>query len=192
MPSNNNSSSIKVAYFGAPASFSEEAALKYIELSKIKNYELIPAGSMKATIEFATRGDIAVIPYSNSYAGSVEGFKESYDHLVIDDIKINVHHYLLSQKYLELSDIRFAYSHPQAFAQCKKFLKTNLPNVELILRPSTSEASFELSNNKLPARSVVIASRQSATMYHLKILRSNIEDSTQNITSFKVLRSSVS
>lgn len=187
---NNNPSSIKVAYFGAPASFSEEAAIQYIELSKIKNYELVPTDSIEKAIRYAAQGDVAVIPHMNSLTGLINdpmGKVNSYEELIINDIEIQIHQNLLVVSELEISDIKSIYSHPQAFAQCKDFLKKNLPYAKLINHSSTSQAALDLSSGHFSPNSAVIASQNAAALYGLLILRENIEDSPDNITRFKVL-----
>src|SRR5215475_14107236 len=111
-----------VAFQGERGAFSEMAVLKYFPDAK-----LMPLKSFQDVFDAVERGnvDYAVIPVENSIEGSVN---ESYDLLlqrkisVIGEVYQRVRHCLIANKNAG-KKIRFAYSHPQALAQCRGYLQ---------------------------------------------------------------------
>jgi chorismate mutase/prephenate dehydratase len=92
------------------------------------------------------------------------------------------HHFLSKANTLE--DIKTVYSHPHAIAQCRNWLETNLPSVNLAEEPSTARAAERCVND---STSGAIASELAAQLYGLNILRSRIEDNIHNFTRFLIL-----
>ena len=70
--------------------------------------------------------DACIIPIENSTEGSVN---ETYDLLVekplyaIWEIYQKIHHCLIINKNSSPDEISVVYSHPQALAQCKKYIR---------------------------------------------------------------------
>lgn len=93
---------------------------------------------------------------------------------------------LISFKEAELSDIKNVFSHPQAFAQTKIWLKSNLPNVKITEVTSTAEAVRRV--RKIADKSyAAIGTEFAANIYELKVLASNIEDEKSNYTRFLIM-----
>jgi chorismate mutase/prephenate dehydratase len=99
------------------------------------------------------------------------------------EIYQTISHDLLS-KTGSIEDIRVIYSHPQAFAQCRRWLRQNLPKCVLADCSSTAEAARRASEE---AGVAAIASREAAKLYKLEIVSSKIEDMSRNITRFLVI-----
>jgi chorismate mutase / prephenate dehydratase len=181
-------SSSKIAYFGHPGSFASIAAQKFIQKRHIVNYQLFPCETFDEVLQYVLGDEVyGVIPYNNSYAGSVDEYvklQEPYKKFVIDDISIGVHHCLLHKG---TSQIKKVVSHPHALMQCKKYLEKNFPNAKLIKSKTTSTAARDLSVDNLSPDCAVIASKNAAEIYRLDVIAANIEDSHQNVTHFKVL-----
>ncbi|MBI5144349.1 MAG: ACT domain-containing protein, partial [Candidatus Omnitrophica bacterium] len=68
--------------------------------------------------------------------------------------------------------------------QCRIWLETNLPKVELVEVSSTARAAEIASKEK---GSGCIASELASKIYNLKVLYSSIEDSVHNVTRFLVI-----
>ena len=71
------------------------------------------------------KADYAVLPIENSTAGIVADIYDllvQYHHSIVGEQIIQVDHALMAPKNSRIEDIRTVYSHPQALAQCKKFL----------------------------------------------------------------------
>ena len=101
---------------------------------------------------------------------------------IIRSIKVPVRHQLLAKRGANIKDIKEIFSHEQAINQCENFLKS-LKDVKVTVCENTAVASRLVANSDRDdiAR---IASRESAGIYGLQILKSNIQDRENNYTRF--------
>lgn len=83
-----------------------------------------------------------------------------------------------------IADIERVYSHPQALAQCRKWLDENLPDVPLIDVSSTAAAAQLASGDRSAA---AIASAMAGAQYDLRQVKANIADNPSNFTRFLVI-----
>jgi len=174
----------RVAYLGPEGTFSHSALLEIFG-------ESVKAEAMKTIHDVFTevemgRASFGVVPIENSTEGAVT---YTLDELLDTELKIISEKYLrISYSLLSVSDdikkIKKLYSHPQPLAQCKEWIRTNLPDAEIHHLGSTSLAAEAASWDKLSA---AIASEAAARIYKLNVLTSNIEDSRQNYTRFFVI-----
>jgi prephenate dehydratase/chorismate mutase/prephenate dehydratase len=131
--------------------------------------------------------DLGMVPVENSIEGAVG---EVNDLLVETDLRIvaevlqPVHHCLLVLPGTDYRDLKAAYSHPQALAQCAGFLARH----RLEPRPfyDTAGAARWLANER-PQAVAVIASGLAAELYGLEIGKEGIEDHPDNTTRFLAL-----
>ena len=99
------------------------------------------------------------------------------------EVMMEIHHNLLSRS-TELSAIEKLYSHPQAVAQSRAWLRDNLPNCQIMEVSSTARAA-EMACQNLKAGA--IASELAANIYDLNVIQSRIEDMVHNYTRFLVI-----
>ena len=95
---------------------------------------------------------------------------------------------LLSKKNAQLKDIKYVRSHAQAIGQCQKIIMAN--KYKTIISADTAGSAKELADgndNSIAA----IASKLSAKIYKLKILKENIEDEKGNVTRFLIMGKNV-
>ncbi len=133
------------------------------------------------------KADLAVIPIENSAAGRVADvhFLLSQTPLyIIGEHFLHIHHQLIGLPGSRLTDIKTAFSHPQALAQCSNFLKNNniIPSAQ-----ADTALSCELIINNNDKSIAAIASKSAASLYNLPILASNIENAANNTTRFLVM-----
>ncbi len=175
--------SLDIAYLGPEASFTNLAALK--KFGSQVNY--VPCEGIAEVFQRVDKGDCdyGVVPIENSIEGAVT---HTFDILVDSDLKIcsqiflEISHNLLSNTAMD--NIKVIYSNPQVFGQCRQWLQNNLPKAEHVEVSSTTRAAQIAMDKK---NSACIASTLAAKVYHLKILRKDIEDSLHNITKFLVI-----
>jgi prephenate dehydratase len=112
----------RVAFQGEHGAYSEMATMQYF-----RNSNIVPMKSLQEVFDALrqSRVDFGVVPIENSIEGSVN---ETYDLLLNSDSLVSgeiyqkVRHCLIINKG-ESSNIRSVYSHPQALAQCRRYLQ---------------------------------------------------------------------
>ena len=180
---------IRVAYFGPEATFTHMAAMKKFGSSS----NLIPAKSIEAVFSEVerARANYGVVPVENSSEGVVS---HTLDMFVSSDLKIcaeimmEIHHNLLSRS-SDITDIEKLYSHPQAVAQSRAWLRDHLPNCPIFEVSSTARAAEMACRDP---KSAAVASELAANIYDLNIIQSKIEDMVQNYTRFLVIGKNLS
>jgi len=175
---------IKVAYLGPDGTFSHQAALREFGSSAKFN----PSKSIEEVFEGVEkeRASFGIVPVENSMEGSVGNVLDRFlrsDLLISSELFEKISHYLIS-KTGDIKDIKIVASHPQALGQCRKWLTEHLKRVEFREIQSTAGAA------KLASREVkiaAVASEFAASIYRLKIVERQIEDSPGNTTRFWVI-----
>lgn len=174
----------RVAYLGPEATFTHIAAVNHFG----RSVTFVPQGSIRDVFNEVEKGAFhyGVVPVENSIEGAVnytlDLFFES-ELRVCAEIYYAISHDLLSID-SDLSDIRTIYSHPHAFAQCRKWLEKHLPQAALVECSSTAEAARKASGENGTA---AIASQEAAQSYKLEVMASRIEDASRNVTRFLVI-----
>lgn len=182
-----------IAYLGPAGTYSEMAALRYLQLchpelehdpSRMCPYPTIPQA-----INAAERGDvdIAVVPVENSIQGGVtmtlDSLWQSEALQIQQAIVLPIAHALITRAQ-NLQDIKVVYSHPQGLAQCQQWLDRNLPMAQQIATDSTADGVHLVATDPSMA---AIASQRAAEIYNLPVLEYPINDQPDNCTRFLVL-----
>jgi len=175
---------LKVAYLGPPGTFTHIALLEIFGES-VESVSQRTISDVFIEVE-NNRASLGVVPIENSTEGAVTYTLDDFldtDLKIVSEKFLRISYWLLSHC-TDMNLIEKLYSHPQPFAQCKVWIRENLPNAEIHQVNSTSQAAkIALSDGT----SAAIASEASAKMYHLGVLANNIEDSRQNFTRFLVI-----
>jgi prephenate dehydratase len=131
--------------------------------------------------------DYAMLPVENAVAGSVP---RSYELLMEHDLRVyaetilRVRHMLLAVPGTGLEEIQRVRSHPQALAQCQRYLSRH----DLTPEPAFDTAGSARDLAAEPESGIgVIASELAAELYGLEILDRAVEDYAFNYTRFFVL-----
>jgi prephenate dehydratase len=175
----------RVAYLGPAGTYSEEA----LRASAPAGVDEIPYPTIYDTVMAVHDGEVdrAVVPIENSLEGAVS---VTLDTLALDatDVRIvaevvhPIHHCVVAAAQLDLADVRRVISHPQATAQCRRFLRERLAGAEVIVAPSTADAV--LSVRDAGEGSVALGSRLAAELYGCEVLVADVEDHPDNVTRF--------
>jgi prephenate dehydratase len=176
---------MRVAFLGPAGTFTEEA----LRASSSGAIEPVPYPSVHESVMAVQEGtvDRAVVPIENSLEGGVTA---TLDVLATeaDGVKIAaevvrpVHHCLVAARELDLADVTRVVSHPQATAQCRRFLRERLPGAERVIAPSTADAVRTVADSGEPW--VALGSRLSARLYGCRVLAEDVEDHPDNLTRF--------
>ena len=175
---------IKIAIQGELGAYSHIAANNLFKDSEIKTCATFEETFKKAYEDESYK---IIIPIENSLAGRVADIHyllTKYKLQIYSEHFQNVEHNLLVKEGTELKDIKYVRSHVQAIDQCQKIISKN--KFKTIISADTAGSAKDLStgNDKSIA---AIASKLSAKIYNLKILKSNIEDDTGNVTRFLIM-----
>ena len=189
----NKQKPIIVGVSGAKGSFSEEAGHYYCQKYNIKNHKLKYLISVERVFKNLQKHkiDLGVFPIENSNGGIVYEAvyaMAKYNFKIERFFEIDVRHNLLVKPDTKKSDVRKIASHDQALKQCRMYLKRKWPSIELIEWPDTAKAAKDLSQGKLDSSTAVIAPRQCANLYNLKILEEGIQDLKINFTTFLAVK----
>ena len=175
---------IKIAFQGEKGAYSHLAIL-----------ELFPNAEVKACSSFEETFRLAkenleykiIIPIENSLAGRVADI-----HYLIPKYKLQIHaehfqkvtHNLLGVKGSTIEEIRTVRSHSQAIGQCQKIILNN--KLKSIISADTAGSAKFIAEKKDKSEAA-IASELAAKIYNLKILKTNVEDESGNVTRFFVM-----
>jgi chorismate mutase/prephenate dehydratase len=178
-------SAVHVAFQGERGSYSHEACERYFGT----HIAVKPLRTLRDVFHVVERGHkvFGVVPVENSYEGSIN---ETYDLLasttskVCGEILVRVRHCLIGKPGTKADEVTSVYSHPQALAQCARYLRTH--KMEAVPAYDTA-GSVKLVKRIRSRKVAAIASRRAAELHSMQIIAEGIEDSGVNYTRFLVL-----
>lgn len=176
-------SGMKVAYCGVEGAFAHIASKSIFNSQQLVSYP-----SFNEAYEAVEKGecDACVLPIENSYAGEVGSVMDltfSGSLFINNVVDVDIVHNLIGKKGANINNIKKVASHPQALAQCQKYIEKK--KFETIECSNTAIAAVELANSDDDTLAV-IASKDVAKLYDLEVLESNINESRNNTTRFAV------
>ncbi|MBE7560052.1 prephenate dehydratase [bacterium] len=179
----NKEKPIRVAYLGPEGSFSQIAGIS--RFGHAAHYVACP--SFPKVFDAVQNGgaDYGLVAIENSTQGTVPATVDAFldsNLQICAEVYVNAVHNLVGAG--PLSEVTTVFSHPQAIAQCRRWLEANLPGVELWEVGSTSIGALKARETP---RAAAIASKLAAEKYGLSILAESIQDSANNITRFLVV-----
>ncbi|MBV8955037.1 MAG: prephenate dehydratase, partial [Solirubrobacterales bacterium] len=140
---------MRVGYFGPEGTFTEEALIASlgVDAGAREQLELVPLATIYDTVMAVHDGTVAqaLVPIENSLEGSVNATldalaMETEDVAIVGEVVHPIRHCLIARTELELGDIEAVVSHPQANAQCARFIRSRLPQARVLAGSSTAEA----------------------------------------------------
>ena len=175
---------VRVAYLGPAGTFSEQAAFAQFGQS----ISGVPCATIDEVFRAVDAGaaEFGVVPVENSSEGAVS---RTLDLLLDTDLRITgeialmIKHHLLT-KTGTLNGVTKVFAHPQALAQCQRWLATNTPALERQAVSSNGEAAkIAAADSTIAAIAGDIAQQQ----YGLSPVQSSIQDDPHNRTRFVVI-----
>ena len=174
---------MKIAYQGIPGSYSESCAKQMYPECETISCKTFDECFEKAKQDNSIR---SIIPESNKTTGNigVEYLIFKYRLNIYAEHFFPIKHNLLGIKGSNLDSIKDVYSHAQALSQSSNFIKKN--NLIENVRADTAGSAKYISdtNDKTKA---AIASKLSAEIYNLEILKEDIQDEKNNVTRFLLM-----
>ncbi|HEY1523635.1 MAG TPA: prephenate dehydratase [Solirubrobacteraceae bacterium] len=177
---------MRVGYFGPEGTFTHEALMAS---AAVKSLELVPLPTIYDTVMAVHHGEVAraLVPIENSLEGSVNATldalaMETEDVAIVAEVVHPISHCLIARTDLELSEIDAVISHPQATAQCARFLRGRLGHAQVLVGSSTAEAVRTVAEHD--GSWAALGNRMAAEQYGCRILRQGVEDVPENETRF--------
>jgi prephenate dehydratase len=176
---------VRLAYQGEPGAYSEAAALQYGG----PGAETLPCKAFDDVFEAVVqkRATHGVIPLENSIGGTIH---RNYDLLldhelpITGEVELDVVHCLQALPGTKIGDVQTVYSHPQALAQCERYLKELGVAVEAVY--DTAGGAKLVAEQRL-AGAAALASRRAAEVFGLEVLQEAVQDYEFNITRFAII-----
>ena len=176
---------MRIAFQGEPGAYSEAAAIRFTD-----HADLLPCESFDDVFTAVATGKAThgILPVENSIGGSIH---RNYDLLlehdlpIVGEVVLDITHNLLALPGTTMEQVKKIYSHPQALAQCERFLRS-LPGVSVEATYDTA-GSAKLVKEKGLKDAAAIASERAAQVFGLEILKPEIQDFSDNITRFLVV-----
>ena len=176
----------RIAFLGPAGTFSHDALGVAAAGAQV---EPLPQPTIYDAILAVSRGDAdrAFVPFENSIEGAV---RVTLDALAFDAPGVAIAgehdqpitHSLIAGRELALDEIEVVLSHPQASAQCARFVRETLPQAESRAAASTAEAVRVVCQSSEPW--AALGARSAAELFGGVILRESVEDHTDNVTRF--------
>ncbi len=175
---------LRVGFLGPEGTFSQQAVYKHFGHSA----KALPLATVEEVFDEVAAGhaDFGVVPVENSGTGTIQSTLDLFltsPLMICGEVELRVHQYLLSRTG-HIEDIERVYSHALSLAQCKAWLRQNLPKVEKHAVVSNAEAARRARNADDAA---AIAGENAAHAYGLKVVAGPIEDRADNTTRFLVI-----
>ena len=175
---------LKIGYLGPEGTFSQQAVHKQFGHSA----KGLPLASIEEVFDEVAAGnaDFGVVPVENSGQGTIQSTLDMFltsPLKICGEVELRVHQYLLSRTG-RIDDIERVYSHGLSLAQCKQWLRENLPGVEKQAVVSNAEA---VRRAKKSDDAAAIAGENAAHVYGMQVIAGPIEDRSDNTTRFLVI-----
>jgi prephenate dehydratase len=178
---------MRFAYLGPEGTFTEAAVAVLSSTQSAQEVRLLPCPSIGASLTAVRTGaaERAVVPIESSVEGivtaTVDDLASGGDLLIQAETRLPIEFALLAAEETTLADVKTIGGHPQAEAQCRRWLAASLPGGEWLPFPSNAEAARRVGEGELDA---ALASAAAADRYGLRVLVPDVHDRSNAVTRF--------
>ena len=181
----------RYAYLGPAGTFTE-AALRQVVGPQEAEY--LPQVDVVSAIEAVRSGlaDFAVVAIENSVEGGVTAVLDTLASgeplVLLREMLVPVSFVLAARAGTTVEDVRRISAHPHAWAQCRRWLRTNLPGVVHVPATSnTAPAALLAGTDEKLAFDAALIPPTALEHYPLAVLATDVADSTRAVTRFVVV-----
>ena len=178
---------MRYAYLGPEGTFTEAAVAALARSRNRTDIEPVPCGTVGAALMAVRSGaaDRAVVPIESSVEGIVTATVDDLagvgDVLIQAETRLSIEFALLAREGTGLADVKTVGGHPQAEAQCRRWLANCLPGREWVPLSSNAEAARRVGQGELDA---ALAMAAAADRYGLIVLAPDVSDRSNAMTRF--------
>ena len=180
---------MRAAYLGPAGTYSHEAL---VGDPRAAGWDPLPMPTVFDAVLAVEEGtaERALVPIENSLEGAVG---PTLDALAVETERVRIvgevvhpiRHALIAREPLALSDVRVVLSHPQANAQCARFIRAELPGATVLAVASTAEAVRLVAAGEVPGGpAAALGTPVAAELHGGVVLRAGVEDGPGNVTRF--------
>jgi prephenate dehydratase len=178
---------MRYAYLGPEGTYTE-AALNALPPGP-DPVEPVPCPTIQAALAAVRDGSVsrAVVPMESSVEGIVTATVDdlaSGDLVIRAESQLPITFALMAPSSLALSDVKTVGAHPQALAQCRRWMAANLPHAEQVPLASNAEAARQSCEGTVDA---ALAGAFAAGRYGLSVLVNDVQDVSTAVTRFVVV-----
>jgi prephenate dehydratase len=176
----------RVGFLGPEGTFTEQALLGEPDLAA---EELVPMATIAEVLAAADDGDIDLgfVGIENSIEGTVnvtiDALAFEHDLLIQREVELGIQLNLMAPPGVTMADVTRVLTFPVAAGQCRTWLATQLPGVEMVAANSNAEAALLVAQDA-DGVSAAVAPSLAAKIYGLDVLAKDIEDHPENTTRF--------
>jgi prephenate dehydratase len=176
----------RIGFLGPEGTFTEQALLGEADLA---GDELVPMSTITEVLAAADSGaiDLGFVGIENSIEGTVnvtiDALALEHDLLIQREVELGIQLNLMAPAGVSMADVTRVLTFPVAVGQCRTWLATRLPGVEIVAANSNAEAA-RLIAQEADGVSAAIAPALAAKIYGLEVLANDIEDHPENTTRF--------
>jgi prephenate dehydratase len=131
--------------------------------------------------------DLGFVGIENSIEGTVNATIDAlafeHDLLIQREVELGIQLNLMAPAGVAMADITRVLTFPVAMGQCRTWMATQLPGVEIVAANSNAEAA-RLVAEEADGVSAAVAPVLAAKIYGLEVLATDIEDHPENTTRF--------
>ena len=175
---------LSIGFLGPEGTFTQTAVYKHFGHS----VRALPFHTIDEIFQEVESGaaDFGVVPIENSTEGSVNNTLDMFltsPLKIAGEIELRIEQHLMAKE-KGLEKIERICAHEQSLAQCRGWIRENLPHVELVGMSSNAAGARRARDEDGTA---AIGPEVAANVYELKVLFNNIEDRPDNATRFLVI-----
>jgi prephenate dehydratase len=180
---------MRAAYLGPPGTNSHDALVASGVAAQ--PVALGTVGGVVAAVQ-AGECERGLVPLENSREGAVGATLDALvfdapDVVIVGELVHRIHYCLCAAEAVEPGAVRTVHSHPQATAQCARYLGERLPGASVVAASSTADAVRAVAEGGALAGApphAAIGSRHAAGLYGAAVLADDVEDDPENATRF--------
>ncbi len=178
---------MRFAYLGPEGTFTEEAMVRYAP-----DAEGVPCVDVPTVLDAVRMGeaDFAVVPIENSVEGGVnatlDALAQGSPLMIVGEVLVPITFTLVARPGTTLADVRTVGTHPHGWAQCRRWMRDNLPDAVHVPTTSTAAGAAEIASGEAEY-DAALCSRISAERYDVEVLADGIADNWHAITRFVVV-----
>jgi len=180
----------RIGFLGPEGTFTEQALLSEPDLAVLDLVALPSIPDVLAAVETG-QVDLGFVAVENSIEGAVtvtvDNLAFETGLLIQREVVMGVQMNLLAPSGVGLADVQRVMSIPVATAQCRAFLRRELPRATTLATSSTAEAAQLVAGTEHDGHTAAIAPAVAAKVYGLDVLATDIEDHPDNSTRFVVV-----